>query len=639
MHLMALMFITVLLSAKLVAASVAEIRLRAEDTAVAKNAFANDYVALSQIASGNSPEAADATALLAFLVRSGRHQVLPDQFMTLRARLAQFALKSDGSWNYSCTICCLEYARLLGAEDYTRVSQIFDHVGKSDDPLNQILAGEAAGDVLLVLKQHKKAIHYYSFAEHLFASNEYARMEKRAEYAMERIKHNKRAAERVLDIENYGEAFVLYRDAEKARLVRKNYNDAIAKYNDLISKYGNTIFADAARLYACYCRVILHQIPEATNQLRAFIQVEPNGNYRGEANLLLGRIFLEKKLDIPAASKCFGDTIRWCDEAGRLAATKQLMLNPQAAIKAKPPKAEHGLNDFGFIEKTEIKPGQLFNEVSCDWYLTWLKKEAVIAGGFEYVLRRDYIGGATHFMELINLDEEVRHMEEHHAANYMQHLLVATKFGWTRCNEKEMFGLEGKKRLALQIADYYYQARFLDRARAIYQDVLDGKHGRPNFYEQAYIAAGLGSVVYYNGGYEQAAKYAAPFRDKFKKSPMAAQALFNLGQALQGQARNSYYKDMSFWKPMLEAYRFSVERGGDTHYGAYSRLRIADEMSRNKETMNAGIDALREVAARYEKCSDYTIKQFSDFAKLYLEDIRDGTDPTRTVPLWQGVTK
>jgi len=148
--------IAVWLSTSLYAATTLELRLRAENPATAKSSWIPDGIVLYKAATEDTSDTPSAVALLTYLTRMKLHPTTDTQWSVIRARLAQVALKPDGSWNDRQVDCCLEYGRLIAPEDTARATAVLDRLGQSAEPLYRILAGEAAGDVHLALKKYKQ---------------------------------------------------------------------------------------------------------------------------------------------------------------------------------------------------------------------------------------------------------------------------------------------------------------------------------------------------------------------------------------------------------------------------------------------------------------------------------------------------
>jgi len=171
--------------------------------------------------------------------------------------------------------------------------------GKADGiPL--IRAAEGCGRALLARKEFAKAIDSFRFA--VGYARQYYYDEKDL---IRRLEGLLREAQRLAEMDLYGEDFVRYRDAERLRRAEGKHAAAREIYLEIIQKWPESIYAEASRLYAAQCLVALGKTDEAKQELAAFRTSDPYGLYRGEAVLEMGRIALEYDLAPQAARGCF----------------------------------------------------------------------------------------------------------------------------------------------------------------------------------------------------------------------------------------------------------------------------------------------------------------------------------------------
>jgi len=280
------------------------IRLRIE-SAKPNASESADLARLDGWAYGNTAFAGRATAVLAFFHRlKGTPERIQDKLKT-------FALKKDGAWNLDERECCLEYARIKAREDFAAAMILIDKLGQSGSGVQRMLAAEAAGDVLLAGKQFQAAEDAYRLAKKVFQADEYLTDDPLAKLALDRVKKGLAAARRPLDVEKYGEDFVLYREAETLRRDKKNYASALELYRQVIKRFPDTIYAEASRLYEALCAIKMGKVDEAERSLEAFYRQSKYGLYRGEALLELGRIALERKVDPVLARATFDEMDKW----------------------------------------------------------------------------------------------------------------------------------------------------------------------------------------------------------------------------------------------------------------------------------------------------------------------------------------
>jgi tetratricopeptide (TPR) repeat protein len=186
---------------------------------------------------------------------------------------------------------------------------IFDWMAGKSDGVPLIRAAEGCGRAFLARKEFQKAIECFRFAIGYAQQCAYDQGA-----LIGRLKGLLRDAQRLAEMDLYGEDFVRYRDAEHLRRVQGNHAAAREVYLEIIQKWPESIYSEASRLYAAKCLVALGKIEEAKQELAAFRASDPYGLYRGEAVLEMGRIALEYDLAPQAAKGCFLLLQTWLEE-------------------------------------------------------------------------------------------------------------------------------------------------------------------------------------------------------------------------------------------------------------------------------------------------------------------------------------
>jgi len=186
---------------------------------------------------------------------------------------------------------------------------IFDWMAGKADGVPLIRAAEGCGRALLARKEFQKAVESFRFA--IGYARAYCYEEKDL---IRRLEGLLREAQRLAEMDLYGEDFVRYRDAERLRRAGGKHAAAREIYLEIIQKWPESIYAEASRLYAAQCLVAIGKIPEAKQELSAFRASDPYGLYRGEAALEMGRIALEYDLAPQAAKGCFLLLQTWLEE-------------------------------------------------------------------------------------------------------------------------------------------------------------------------------------------------------------------------------------------------------------------------------------------------------------------------------------
>ena len=523
---------------------------------------------------------------------------------------------------------------LLDRGDAARAAAMFDQVATADQDAGRTLAvaTEGVGRAQLALKDYDAALHAFGFAHDAATRLPDYHQPHDFDWLINRTAAELAAARRAADTAKFGPDYMLYRDAEDLRRNRHDYAKAIGLYEQIQRSYPGTPYAEAAALYRCYCRSEAGHPEAAVRDLQVLIKQHPDGLYAGEASVLLGQIALRDLLDVRSAGLAFRQALQWVRNREAAAAanpSNTLHLSRAAAEVTRPPDSEYRANGFGFLRPQAVQPGQLFNPATCDWYLKWLKKEAVIGAGFELVLNRNAEEGRTFFRQLIGLDDEIATHEQYHLPSVVSRLTASSKSGIIRSTNAQMNGLVGRLRVACLLGDYYYSCAQFDRSRPIFQAILDGKYGKANASERAYAAGGLGDCAYMTNRYAEAAKHFGRFRHEFLASPWAAQGLFSYAQALHAHlsyelktkpAPDEIRKMVREW---TDAYQVAAQVGGDGYWGAEARFTLGFIFAFSAEARPQGQEILAQVAKRYRNAPDPLVRQFANLAEVNLAVSRE----------------
>ncbi len=356
---------------------------------------------------------------------------------------------------------------------------IFDWMAGQAKGLDLILAAEGCGRALLARKEFQKAAASFRFALR-YARRGYDYPEE-IQDLIRRLKAQLAKAERLADIDRYGEEFVRYRDAERLRRVHHNFAEARAVYAEIVKKWPETIYAEASRLYAAKCLVAMGKTDEAKRELHVFRQSDPYGLYRGEAAVEMGRIALEHDLAPTAARGAFLLAETWLHEVQNRQplAIDRLAVPEKARKVTAPPRREKSVDFWGNVKKNAIEPGQLVNRHTCPWYLDDLKEQCAMYLGF-----LAFVGGKKdealgQYKKILDCDPQTRRLDTSGVVNDYSRLKFGVDHGYLVAYPKELavYQQKPRQRLAVLLMDFYHVTqRFEDSAR-LAQRMLKGDFG------------------------------------------------------------------------------------------------------------------------------------------------------------------
>jgi len=486
---------------------------------------------------------------------------------------------------------------------------IFDWMAGKAEGVPLIRAAEGCGRALLARKEFQKAIESFRFALGYAQQCAYDQGA-----LIGRLKGLLRDAQRLAEMDLYGEDFVRYRDAERLRRVGGNHAAAREIYLEIIQKWPETIYAEASRLYAAQCLVAMGKIPEAKQELAAFRASDPYGLYRGEAVLEMGRIALEYDLAPQAARGCFLLLQTWLEEVqDKTPLNIEKLAVREAAEKVTTPPAQEKYTDFwGNVKKNAIQPGQLVNRKTCPWYLDDLKEQMAMYLGFLAFVEGKKDEALAWYAKILECDPTTRRLDTAGEWNDYSRLKWGAEHGYLYAFPQELaLFKDPRHRLGVLLCDFYYVTEQWDKARNLARNILDGKYGwvsgPPHEYVQYIYAAG----VFRTQGREKAVpeylKVIGPARSGNFRSftqQRAAYAAANLGRG------SSDEKTRQLSRELLVRLVRSPQQTSETYK---ARIVLAQDLVREKHVAE-GLQLLRTFpkdAGDYKALADYYLAEYA----------------------------
>jgi len=374
-----------------------------------------------------------------------------------------------------------------------------DYIGSA----NVVRAAEATGRALIAVERYRDALNAFKFAQNYARSQlgDYLG-EEPLKSTLARVNENARKAQRLWDIERYGEAFVLFRDAETLRRSKDNHGKALPIYQDIIQRWPDSPFAEASRLYEALCLVQLRRYGQTEVKLKVFHESDPSGLWRGEALLELGRIAVERRVDPKLAEQHFTKLDEWIatvrkDDAPWNYANLIPGIREAAGEVVRPPQSEKYKDRWGNIKFNDIRPGELVNRKIAPWYLDNLEEQCAKFRGFLAFARGENEAALEHYVRIPKLDPTIS------AAgtlatnpNDYHRLKFGPENGYLVAYPQELKLYSGRQHFAVLLGDFYYITQQFDKATEICDRLLAGEFGRLNSAQQDYPHYLLGSALY-----------------------------------------------------------------------------------------------------------------------------------------------
>jgi len=371
--------------------------------------------------------------------------------------------------------------------------EIFDWLAGKAEGETVILAAEGCGKALMAMKDYAKAAEAFQFAVSAAqAANDYKKYDK----LIARLQGLLNQARRLADIGLYGEDFVLYRDAEIARRLTKDFKRAHGIYFEITTRFPQGPYADASQLYGAMCLIELGKVNEARIELVALRTANPYGLYSGEALLELGRIALEHDVQPKAARGCFLLLDTWIQEVKSKPVLNITKLAVPDAAKAvtTPPQEEKYVDFWGNVKKSEIKPGMLVNSKTCPWYLDDLKEQMAMYLGFLAFAEGKKDEALAWYAKILECDPQTRRMDTSGEWNDYSRLKWGAEHGYLYAYPQELalYG-DPRQKLAVFLFDFYFVTEKTAKAESIAKRLLKGEFGplRPAAREYPQFAYGV----------------------------------------------------------------------------------------------------------------------------------------------------
>jgi tetratricopeptide (TPR) repeat protein len=172
---------------------------------------------------------------------------------------------------------------------------------------------------------------------------------------------------------------------------------------------------------------------------------------------------------------------------------------PEAVRKAStPPKNERFTDRWNNVKMSQPKPGDFFNRRTCAWYWNSKRKDVTLLQGLVVFAKENYETAEKHWNILAELDKEFYVQQK--AAGW-ENATTLARLIWNLRNQKgslyatpeEMASFKDpKRRLAILIADLFYESEKHKEALSIYQRLENRELGTLSKNEKAYVMLEIG---------------------------------------------------------------------------------------------------------------------------------------------------
>ncbi len=218
------------------------------------------------------------------------------------------------------------------------------------------------------------------------------------------------------------------------------------------------------------------EIREVREYLERFIRQQPEGLYRGEALMLLGKISLEVEWDAKEAEKNYTQALAWFRKARekRDAVSLYAAVNDDLKKQAAPTQKPASLNQWKLIVYHDEDPLKLYNTASSPaWYVDNKEKDILLWLGFLALSAGDADSAKKYWEQTRFLDSTVG-SENSQYPSMMMRLMSACRFKMFILSSEELAPVKDRNmRLRLNYASMYYMMEYFPEADKMFSDIFN----------------------------------------------------------------------------------------------------------------------------------------------------------------------
>ena len=191
------------------------------------------------------------------------------------------------------------------------------------------------------------------------------------------------------------------------------------------------------------------EIKEVKDYLEKFIKQQPDGLYRGEALMLLGKISLEIEWDAKDAEKYYSQALDWFRKARerRDALSLYAPVNDDLKTQILPTQRPTTLNQWKRIVYHDEDPLKLYNTANAPvWYIDNEEKNCVYILGFLAFADNKYEIAESYWEKLPALDPDILSMDPR-LSNVHKRLMASVKAKYMLFSSEEKKDVKQKLKL------------------------------------------------------------------------------------------------------------------------------------------------------------------------------------------------
>lgn len=222
------------------------------------------------------------------------------------------------------------------------------------------------------------------------------------------------------------------------------------------------------------------EIKEVKDYLNRFVKQQPDGLYRGEALMLLGKISLEIEWNAKDAEKYYSQALAWFRKARekRDALSLYAAINDDLKKQSVPTQKPTTLNQWKRIVYHDEDPLKLYNTANAPvWYVDDKEKNCLFMLGFFDFINGEYLKASQCWEQGGNLDQDILLLQKINQPNILARLLAACKVK-RMAFDNSIYKLVRNKNIFLQLrlAEMYYLLSDFSAMKRLYEQILEKRN-------------------------------------------------------------------------------------------------------------------------------------------------------------------
>lgn len=214
------------------------------------------------------------------------------------------------------------------------------------------------------------------------------------------------------------------------------------------------------------------QIKEVKDYLEGFVKSQPDGLYRGEALMLLGKISLEIEWDAKDAEKFYKQALDWFRKARekRDALSLYAPVNDDLKTQILPTQRPTTLNQWKRIVYHDEDPLKLYNTANAPvWYIDDKEKNCLLNLGLLYFVNKKFTEADKCWQGACELDDNIMALESAKMPSMLKRLQISCRQKFLVTDEVDQAGITASEKLKITLIEMYFLAEHFDEAMLLWR--------------------------------------------------------------------------------------------------------------------------------------------------------------------------